>query len=369
MSKTRQDVLCRKLATMCAVDFKPISMVEGSGFRYFCHELNPEYVVPSRKTVKSYIEKLYEEEKMLFITKMKDSGGVSMTSDLWTSSAVQGYITVTGHFSCTSWILNNAVMEERHTGVNIGAVIDLLRCEFEIHTSPALTTDNASNMTIAANEIKVAHVNCCFSHTIQLAINDGLKLPQISKVLGAARKLVSHFNYSVNATNSLLSKQECPRPLKLVQDVATRWNSSFYMLQRLLKLQIPVYGVIFDDSVTKSGDRVRLDIKDSFWKVMEDIVPILEPLEQITELLGKEDVPTGSQVFILLYSLINNDLKLVDGDSGVVKDLKSKFVEGLQKRFDIDNQGVPNSNCVANSPLLVASVHTYLCIPATSVPS
>ena len=89
---------------------------------------------------------------------------------------------------------------------------------------------------------------------------------------------------------------------------------------------------------------------------MEDIVPILEPLEQITELLGKEDVPTGSQVFILLYSLINNDLKLVDGDSGVVKDLKSKIVEGLQKRFDIDNQGVPNSNCVANSPLLVASV-------------
>ena len=118
--------------------------------------------------------------------------------------------------------------------------------EFEIKKSPALTTDNASNMNIAANEVNVNHVNC-FSHTIQLAVQDGLKITQIAKVLGAARKLVSHFNYSVNSTHALLSKPDIPRPLKLLQDVATRWNSSFYMMQRLLKLRIPVYGVIFDD--------------------------------------------------------------------------------------------------------------------------
>ena len=39
---------------------------------------------------------------------------------------------------------------------------------------------------------------------------------------------------------------------------------------------------------------------------MEDIVPVLEPLADITEVLGKEDQPTGSGVHVILYSIFKD---------------------------------------------------------------
>ena len=41
-------------------------------------------------------------------------------------------------------------------------------------------------------------------------------------------------------------------------------------MECLLKLRIPVYSVIFDENITKPSDRVKFDIRDNYWKVMED---------------------------------------------------------------------------------------------------
>ena len=266
---------------------------------------------------------------------------------------------VTGHFITKDWSLNSKVLatrvtEFRHTGSNIAYEISKVKDEFKVNGCSALVTDNAGNMIVAAKELSVPHVSC-FSHTLQLSIEDGLKLNQIARVLGAARKLVAHFSHSVVATNALLAKQnDTSKPLKLVQDVPTRWNSSYFMMERLLKLRIAVYSVIFDDGVTKPGDHVKLDLKDSFWKVMEEIVPILEPLADITELLGKADVPTGSGVYILLYNVFNSVISPHQDDSGVVKDLKQKISEGLKRRFKLNDQGKPTDDVLA-SPLLLST--------------
>ena len=128
--------------------------------------------------------------------------------------------------------------------------------------------------SIASKELKLPHINC-FAHTLQLAIEDGLKVGQISKTLGAGRKLVSHFSHSVLSTNALIAKQDGNPKLKLVHDVPTQWSSSFLMMQRPLKLCVPIYGVIFDDDLTKPSDGLKLDLKYSFWKIMEEICPNL----------------------------------------------------------------------------------------------
>ena len=38
----------------------------------------------------------------------------------------------------------------------------------------------------------------CFGHTLQLAVNAGLNLNPLSRLLAAARKLVSHFKQRIN---------------------------------------------------------------------------------------------------------------------------------------------------------------------------
>jgi hypothetical protein len=55
------------------------------------------------------------------------------------------------------------------------------------------------------------------------------------------------------------------------------------MMKRLLDRLVIVYAVLYDNSITKASERANLDISDADWKVMESIVPILEPFVQAIE--------------------------------------------------------------------------------------
>ena len=100
----------------------------------------------------------------------------------------------------------------------------------------ASTTDNARNV-VKAVEISGWSRIPCFAHTLQLAIQTGLALPAVSEVLAKCRKIVGHFKHSHVAQTALEVKQGqlgLP-PHKLIQEVKTRWNSTYDMASRLLE--------------------------------------------------------------------------------------------------------------------------------------
>ena len=89
---------------MVARALRPLSVVEGDGFRQLFKYIEPNYRVPSRPHVQSVCHKLYTSVKeKLFVT--LQSCHVAFTSDLWTSQAVQAYLTVTAHFISEEWVL------------------------------------------------------------------------------------------------------------------------------------------------------------------------------------------------------------------------------------------------------------------------
>ena len=60
-----------------------------------------------------------------------------------------------------------------------------------------------------------------------------MQVPQVTEALGRARNLVSHFHHSNKSSYVKKQKQtdlhtDC---LSLMQDVVTRWNSSYYMVE------------------------------------------------------------------------------------------------------------------------------------------
>lgn len=73
-------------------------------------------------------------------------------------------------------------------------------------------------------------------HTLQLILGEAVLGKESTKiVLSMCRKTVAHFKHSALACHKLsnIQKQLNLNKKNLVQDVITRWNSSYYMLERL----------------------------------------------------------------------------------------------------------------------------------------
>ncbi|KAK7944994.1 hypothetical protein WMY93_000722 [Mugilogobius chulae] len=112
----------------------------------------------------------------------------------------------------------------------------------------AVVTDNAANIVLSVDVLKDAgqwpevQLVRCAGHTLQLCVNSAIKQDPVARTVGAARRLVAHFKKGHKAKTGLKEKQEQQRvpQHELIQDVATRWNSTCYMLERLLEQRWPI---------------------------------------------------------------------------------------------------------------------------------
>ncbi|MGH0146677.1 UNVERIFIED_CONTAM: hypothetical protein FKN15_039620 [Acipenser sinensis] len=233
------------IVNMILKDLRPISIVEGEGFRKFLELLEPGYQLPSRTFFTQMIEKKYIGTMENIKAKLKTAEKIALTSDIWTSLAIEAYMSVTAHFITKDWqfkTINLATnpLAERHTGENIVTWIEEVLNKFELEASciSALVYDNGANMVAAARKLKDkfswANISCA-GHTIQLVVNNALKVTTIDHTVGAARCLVEHFHRSEAASSALKNKQQqmsVPQHY-LKQDVSTRWNSTLHMVTKM----------------------------------------------------------------------------------------------------------------------------------------
>lgn len=98
-------------------------------------------------------------------------------------------------------------------------------------------TDNEPTMNAFADLISFPWCGC-FDHLIQLVPDVVFKF-DTNGTLKAARAVVGYFNYSSQANDKLLQMQdESGSPLTVIQDVPTRWWSTYAMCERLIKLKL-----------------------------------------------------------------------------------------------------------------------------------
>ena len=231
------------IAEFVARDMCPISTVDSSGFQQLLHYMEPGYKLPSCPFLTNTCHKLYSslKEKLLEVMASPELY-VAITSNLWTSRAVESYLTITVHFINSEWKLESKVlqtkeMSKRHTGENIAEVLSsaINRWKIDERRISAVVHDNASNMNLAIEKLWCGDVPC-FAHTLQLAVHNGLEIGQINKLSSVSRKLVGHFKHSSLATTALKDKQQqlSISQHHLVQDMATRLNSTYFMYETLL---------------------------------------------------------------------------------------------------------------------------------------
>lgn len=99
-------------------------------------------------------------------------------------------------------------------------------------------SDNANNVKFALSSLQIIKSLRCFAHTLNLIVQDALKLQQC--LIEKIKCIVTHFIKSSKANHKLNIYQTSNRskvPKKLMQDITTCWNSTYYMLDRFVELE------------------------------------------------------------------------------------------------------------------------------------
>uniref|UniRef100_A0AAG5CZ13 BED-type domain-containing protein n=1 Tax=Anopheles atroparvus TaxID=41427 RepID=A0AAG5CZ13_ANOAO len=331
-----KESLDRSLIITICKDNLPFNLVESPNFQAFVTHLNPKYSMPSRKTVaKTLLPLLYEEVLQTTMDKLKSAKAISLTTDGWTSCTNTSFIAVTAHFfdeeiNLNSLLLECAELAVSHTSVNLAECIEHVLEKFQIKDKiVSLTTDNARNITLAASLLDIKHFSC-FAHTLNLIVKHAIDV-SIGNIVNEVKHIVMHFKKSSVATHKLVETQKNLKmeELKLKQDVATRWNSTYVMLERFIRNRIPL-GVCIE------ALKIKCNLKTEDWDIIEKSVKILKCFDEATVHVSAEKVATLSKMGLIIRMLrknLHNFQQTICPMPSEIGLLISSLMEGIAIRF------------------------------------
>ena len=321
---------------MLAVDKLPTSFVEGKGIRKLLGFLAPSYNIPCAQTFRNKLKAKYETLKEVSEKKIEDASYYSATGDIWTDINNISYLGVTVHF-VSDFRMNSVALalfplNDSHTAVYIE---ESLRNVFQGWNIPldkviSMTTDGAPNMTNAIKRLFKDRPNetgiWCAAHRLDLAAKSAVKSATIKPVLEKIKDLAAFFKRSVNAADALRSAQkESPTPLKLFQDVPTRWNSTYSPLERYLKIKDSIEGALH---ATKKQYMALTEDED---EMVQNYVAVLRPFYEATLEMSGEKLVSGSKL-IPIGALLIDKMTTITGEDGAMalKSMKKRFQGELQ---------------------------------------
>ncbi|KAK3924836.1 E3 SUMO-protein ligase ZBED1 [Frankliniella fusca] len=293
---------------------RPLNTVEKDGFRAMLHAFKPTYKVLSRRTLtETYVPKAVEQVRSHIKGLLKEAEVYSLTSDNWTSGADVPFTSLTAHFFDKSWDNLHAVTlacratHQRHTGLNLKDffVDELNSWDLKPEQCAALTTDNASEMRVAAELLLVPHMRC-IGHTIQNGVEDLLGSDAIKPVIKEARALLTWSNTPKKVHQSV------PKVLPSVSP--TRWWSELTLLKQIVES----YDYLREFAASyQRGKHLNIIPGEKSIFIIRALVRSLRPLEDIVNDLSGDNYVTASAVLPVLNLLeagFEGDDDLEDGE-------------------------------------------------------
>ena len=291
---------------MIVEDLQPLSVVEDKGFKKLVNGLNPRYDLPSRREIgRTLLPSIYNREIERARQELDKVKHISLKTDIWTSRQTKAFITVTAHYISPEWILKSVVLDtvqmvKSHTADNIAEELRLVRNKWGISDKiNSIVTDNAANMTAAIKQINVRHIPC-FAHSLNLVVQDSIKTTEdVQKLKEKIKTIVSFFQHSVKASDKLTQVQEQHKqpPKKIIQDVETRWNSTYYMMERYLEQHEHVtYTLCY-------MGKNNMCLTNEELVLLQDTINVLEPFEEATKEMSAEKVTSLSKVIPMVRGI------------------------------------------------------------------
>lgn len=350
----------RDLLDLFIASYQPFSLVEERAFKKFARWI-PGYQLPSRKTISTVmLPALYHQTKAELKMELgpECNYSVCLTTDLWTSRSNESYIAVTGHYMTDDFELKTILLDCRnfqdsHTSENIQEMLTNIVAEWGLTNKINFAvSDNAANIQKAINNIGWRHYGC-YGHSLNLIVQDALITVQ--PILEKVKKIVRYFKRRSTALEKLLKAQMDDKadciPKRLIQEVPTRWNSSFHMVQRFVELEQYVRATM---AILKID---LLIITNEEWQLLSELTKILQPFDQATETISGEKYMTGSLVIVMTRCLLTVcDKFTLEPFYEATKDVVYRLRTELVTRFGLVERSRTFSTCTFLDPRYKLSV-------------
>ena len=205
-------------------------------------------------------------------------------------------------------------LNNNHTANYLSSELAKICTEWNIKKNfiVAIVTDNAANALksvkdffdiVEENDLIINQHIPCLAHTVQLVPGNAIKnTALLPDLIGRIKKIVT-FSKQSNAAADQLRKIQMDEGktegtiLKLIQHVDTRWNSSYYMIERFLLRSKPVSTVL----LILRGSPQMMSADDM--QVLQEFLDLLKPIEQITREMSAEEHVTGSKIIPIIKCL------------------------------------------------------------------
>jgi len=310
-------------------DLLPFNMIKGNAFTKLIQTLEPKftfsffslseslhqffsetrYVIPSTTYFSDILlPKRYNEAKEKVKTVLLGASSISYTTDCWTSVSNDAYMATSAHFITADWKLLDVHLHtthfpESHTGKNIAEKLTESTASMvsSLTKEVAFVSDSAAN-AVKAGEFLTFPRYPCFAHQLQLIIHGAIDSPDLTDLISKCKKIVGHFRHSAKASHELklavLEAKPDSDATKLIQDVPTRWNSTLFMLERLLQLRS------FVNKISSNHKTFDLQVSDKEADLLDSIVTCLLPFQEATKMSSGSTYPTCSIIYPMTFAII-----------------------------------------------------------------
>ena len=309
----------------------------------------PKVKVKSRKVVASNVSKtagkLLNEIQSIIDALKKSSFSWAFTSDIWSSPNHSSFLSLTLHVVTEDFILLKLVpfieiFDVKHTGKNIRLKLDDYLEQLGLSSDEfrkTIVMDNASNNVLAIKLTQLFDAWMCSIHTLQLAINDLLKVQirnvSIQDVLDKCREIARKVRKSSQSKTQLQDACTSLGMQFIWPNIpnATRWNSTAKNLADILRLK-PALQYI--DSHDDSGMWSSLSLSAAEWKAAKCLGDILEIPKKVTKLWESETKPTLHLVVKELYNMVSElENFTTEGNEYFIQEFALELIQNVNQRF------------------------------------
>ncbi|XP_006007424.1 zinc finger BED domain-containing protein 4 [Latimeria chalumnae] len=332
------------VAEMIALDLQPFSFVDNVGFSRLLEYLQPQYSLPSPSYFsRTAIPDMYENVKQIIVSHLKEaeSGIVHFTAGIWMSNQTREYLTLTAHwvtfesavrtqgedYHCSA-LLNVSQIDCDYNGISIQKQLEYLWetwiVSSGLHVGFTVTDNQGIGKTL--NESEHSSVQC-FGHTINLIVSEAIKSQRmVQNLLSIARKICERVHRSAKAKEKLseLQKEYCLPQHQLIQDVPSKWNTSFHMLERLIEQKRAIDEMSIECSF-------RELISCDQWEVMQSVCHALKPFEAASREMTTH-MATLSQVIPMIH-ILNRKIDLLFEETMGIDNMLKSLKEAMVSRF------------------------------------